>query len=138
MVGGGITSLDRSGAMKVLEYAIQDRLAARAALALAALFIYAVAVKIREPVQFADTIYGFTIRPAFLNLFALSLPVFEIACGLLLVEPQTRRIGALGVAPISVVNFAALVRGLTLDCGCFGNEAPSRGLMWLKSGLMRG
>jgi putative oxidoreductase len=109
-------------------------------LALAAVFIYASVDKIGDPLQFADSIAGFAILPAaFINLLALSLPPFEVACGLLLLWPPTRRVGALAVALISVVFFSALlsalVRGLTLDCGCFGNGAPSRPRMWLELGL---
>jgi len=66
----------------------------------------------------------------------LSLPPFEIACGLLLLWPSTRRVKALAIALISVVFFSALlsalVRGLTVDCGCFGIGAPSRPRMWLE------
>jgi hypothetical protein len=51
----------------------------------------------------------------------------------------TRRVGALAVAVLSVVFFAALasalLRGLTLDCGCFGTGAPSRPRMWQELGL---
>jgi len=72
----------------------------------------------------------------FINLLALGLPPFEIACGVLLLAPPTRRIGALAVAVISVVFLtalaSALLRGLTLDCGCFGVGAPSRPRMWIE------
>jgi putative oxidoreductase len=117
-----------------------DYLVAAIALVLAALFIYAGADKVRDPQQFADIIAAFGILPAvFINLLALSLPPFEIACGLLLVLPETRRVGALAVALISVVFFSALLsalaRGLTLDCGCFGSGAPSRPRMWAELGL---
>jgi putative oxidoreductase len=109
-------------------------------LALATIFVYAGIDKIGEPQQFADNIAGFAILPAaFIDLLALTLPVFEIACGLLLLLPLTRRIGALAVALISVMFFIALLsailRGLTLDCGCFGVGAPSRSKMWLELGL---
>ena len=108
--------------------------------ALAAVFIYAGIDKIRDPLQFADSIAGFAILPALLiNLLALGLPPFEIACGLLLLGPWTRRVGSLAVAVISVVFFtalaSALLRGLTLDCGCFGTGAPSRPRMWLELAL---
>ena len=106
----------------------------------AAVFIYAGIDKIRDPLQFADSIAAFAILPAVLiNLLALSLPPFEIACGLLLLAPWTRRVGALAVAVISIIFFtalaSALLRGLTLDCGCFGTGAPSRPRMWLELGL---
>ena len=109
-------------------------------LALAAIFVYAGIDKIHEPGQFADNIAGFAILPAALiNLLALTLPLFEIVCGLLLLLPMTRRIGALAIALVSVMFFiallSALLRGLTLDCGCFGVGAPSRSKMWLELGL---
>ena len=109
-------------------------------LTLSAVFIYAGIDKIRDPLQFADSIAAFAILPlVFINLLALGLPPFEMACGCLLLPPATRRVGALAVAVISVVFFtalaSALLRGLTLDCGCFGTGAPSRPRMWLELGL---
>jgi putative oxidoreductase len=109
-------------------------------LALAAVFAYAGLDKIREPLQFADNIAGFAILPAALiNLLALTLPVFEIACALLLLLPLTRRVASLAVALTCLMFFtalaSALLRGLTLDCGCFGVGAPSRSKMWLELGL---
>ena len=57
-------------------------------LGLAAVFIYAGFEKIHDPLDFADSIAGFGILPvAFINPFALALPLFEIACGLLLLWP---------------------------------------------------
>ncbi len=109
-------------------------------LAVAAVFIYAGIDKIRDPLQFADSIAAFAILPAALiNLLAMGLPPFEIACGLLLIGPWTRRVGSLAVAIILVVFIialsSALLRGLTLDCGCFGAGAPSRPRMWLELAL---
>ena len=106
-------------------------------LAVAAVFIYAGVDKLRDPLQFADSIAAFAILPAVLiNLMAFGLPPFEIACGLLLLGPRTRRVGAIAVAAVTVMFFtalaSALLRGLTLDCGCFGVGAPSRPRMWLE------
>ena len=108
--------------------------------ALAAVFIYAGIDKMRNPLDFADSIAAFAILPAAcINLMAMGLPPFEIGCGLLLIGPATRRVGALAVAVISSIFFialaSALIRGLTLDCGCFGVGAPSRPRMWLELGL---
>ena len=109
-------------------------------LAVAAVFIYAGIDKIHDPLQFADSIAAFAILPAVLiNLLAMGLPPFEIACGLLLIGPWTRRVGALAIAIILVVFMialsSALLRGLTLDCGCFGVGAPSRPRMWVELAL---
>jgi putative oxidoreductase len=110
------------------------------ALALATVFIYAGADKLHDPLEFADSIAAFAILPAvFINPLALGLPIFEIACGLLLLLPRTRRVGAFALAFISALFFSALLsalaRGLTLDCGCFGSGTPSRPRMWLELGL---
>ncbi len=118
----------------------RDYVVLAVSLALAAVFIYAGIDKIRDPLRFADSIAAFAILPAvFVNLLALGLPPFEFACGLLLLGPRTRRVGALAVAVISAVFFtalaSALLRGLTLDCGCFGTGAPSRPRMWLELAL---
>jgi putative oxidoreductase len=109
-------------------------------LGLAAVFFYASVDKLRDPLQFADSIAAFAILPATLiSPLALGLPPFEVACGLLLLWPRSRRVGALAVALISIVFFtalaSALLRGLTLDCGCFGAGAPSRSRMWQELGL---
>jgi putative oxidoreductase len=78
-------------------------------LVLAAVFVYAGAEKVGDSLQFADTIAAFAILPATLtNPLALSLPLFEIACGLLLLVRRTRRIGALAVILLCMVFFSAL------------------------------
>jgi uncharacterized membrane protein YphA (DoxX/SURF4 family) len=126
--------------MKRRQKLFHDYIVVAIVLALAAVFIYAGLDKMGDPLQFADSIAAFGILPAAaINLVALGLPPFEIACGLLLIAPQTRRIGTLAVALAAVVFFSALLsalaRGLTLDCGCFGSGTPSRPRMWLELGL---
>lgn len=118
----------------------QTYVALVASLAMGGIFIYAGIDKIRDPLQFADSIAAFGILPAvFISLMALGLPSFEIACGLLMLGPWTRRIGALAITLLSAMFFtalaSALLRGLTLDCGCFGTGAPSRPRMWLELAL---
>ncbi|MBV9502744.1 MAG: DoxX family membrane protein [Acidobacteriaceae bacterium] len=134
------TSTEKGGAMMPPGKKGWDRVLFVISLALAAVFIYAGADKVRDPLEVADSIAAFAILPrALINLFALSLPPFEIACGFLLFWRSTRRFAALAVLVISLVFFAALssalLRGLTLDCGCFGAGTPSRPRMWLELGL---
>ena len=107
---------------------------------LAAVFIYAGLDKFRDPLQFADSVAAFGILPIVLiSPFALGLPTFEVLCGLLLLTPLTRRVAALALTLITAMFFialaSALLRGLTLDCGCFGTGAPSRPRMWVEAGL---
>lgn len=116
---------------------LQARVVLAVSVAMAGIFIYAAIDKIRDPLQFADSVAAFGILPAvFVSLLALALPPFEIACGLLMLAPRTRRIGALAITLLSAIFFtalaSALLRGLTLDCGCFGAGAPSRPRMWLE------
>jgi putative oxidoreductase len=140
MVGGKTANLDRKRAMIARDSRRWDYVIFVLSLALAGVFIYAGIDKVRDPLQFADSIAAFAILPKVsINPFALSLPLFEVACGLLLLWPWTRRVGALAVIVISAVFFialsSALLRGLTLDCGCFGAGTPSRARMWLELGL---
>lgn len=135
MVGGGAAGIHGDLTMTPLDSSRQHYVALAISLVLTAVFIYAGIDKIHDPLQFADNISGFAILPAVLiNLLALGLPPFEIGCGLLLLAPWTRRVGALAIAVICVMFFtalaSALLRGLTLDCGCFGVGAPSRPRMW--------
>ncbi len=140
MVGGQAAGVHAKQPMTARSHPLRDYSALPVALGLAAVFLYASIDKLQDPLQFADSIAAFAILPAALiTPFALGLPPFEVACGLLLLWPRSRRLGALAVALISVLFFAALasalLRGLTLDCGCFGAGAPSRTRMWQELGL---
>jgi putative oxidoreductase len=109
-------------------------------LLLASVFIYAGLDKMRDPLQFADSVAGFGILPTFLIIpFALALPPFEVLCSLVMIATPTRRVAALALTLVTAMFFialaSALARGLTLDCGCFGVGAPSRPRMWLEATL---
>ncbi len=137
MVGRGAAGVCGERTMTVSDNRLHAYAVLAVSLAMAGIFIYAAIDKIRDPLQFADSIAAFGILPAvFISLLALALPPFEIACGLLLLGPRTRRIGALAIILLSAIFFTALAsalfRGLTLDCGCFGAGAPSRPRMWLE------
>jgi len=110
------------------------------ALAVGAVFIYAGVDKLRDPLHFSDSINAFELLPAALiDPIALALPIFEIICGIMIFLPPTRRVGAMALTFASFMFFAALLsallRGLTLDCGCFGAGVPSRPRMWAELGL---
>ncbi|MGD0075578.1 MAG: MauE/DoxX family redox-associated membrane protein [Candidatus Binataceae bacterium] len=105
-------------------------------------FIYAGSLKIVEPLHFGDNIASFQILPNILvNSFALTLPIFEMLTGALLIIGWLRPAAAIGrpaalalvivcgVFLIAVVS--ALARGLTIDCGCFGTGTPTRAKMWM-------
>src|SRR5579872_1539161 len=111
-----------------------------ACLAIGGVFIYAGVTKISDPLHFADSINAFaTLPPAVIDPLALGLPFYEIICAVLTFLPPTRRVGALALTVASLMFFiallSALLRGLTLDCGCFGTGVPSRPRMWMELGL---
>jgi putative oxidoreductase len=108
-------------------------------LGLGAAFVYAGVIKIQDPSEFAINVASFSILPnALISPMALALPPFEIICGTLLIIGLWRRPAALGIGLLSAVFLiaiaAALARGLTIDCGCFGSGTPSRPRMWLDLG----
>ena len=96
-------------------------------------------IKIQDPQSFADDIAGFQVLPkSLINLFALSLPPFEVLIGLALIlnwKKSTAALGALFLSVIFTLALAqALVRGLPVDCGCFGSGTPSILRSWFSLG----
>jgi hypothetical protein len=98
-----------------------------ARLALGAIFIYAALLKIGAPQDFADAVASYHLLPsAIVNLVALGLPLFELACGMLLLTPQFCATALLSVISLLGIFLAALLwalaRNLPVNCGCFGAE----------------
>jgi putative oxidoreductase len=97
---------------------------------LAAIFIYAGALKAFDPVQFASDIDNYKILPWPVSVaLAFYLPWLEIFCALGLVFRFLYR-GALSILSASIVVFtlatiAAKVRGLDITCGCFGHASQN-------------
>jgi putative oxidoreductase len=94
------------------------------------IFIYAGAIKILDPVQFANDIDNYKILPwtvaAGLGFY---LPWLEIFCGLALILRRLY-LGGLSiltalVAIFLVATIAAKVRGLDITCGCFGHASQN-------------
>lgn len=140
MVGRAIPNLDGGRAMTMHGDSVRNRLVLLASLVVGGVFIYAGVTKIGDPLHFADSINAFAILPpALIDPLALGLPFYEVICAVLVFLPPTRRVGALALTLASVMFFvallSALLRGLTLDCGCFGSGVPSRSRMWTELGL---
>ena len=101
-----------------------------------AIFIYAGVLKIQQPLDFSDSIAAFQLLPDYLiNLCALALPPFEIIIGILMAIGWKCRFAAFATLVCSVlftlILGQALVRGLEVDCGCFGSEEPSVLRTWM-------
>ncbi|MBN8609778.1 MAG: DoxX family membrane protein [Deltaproteobacteria bacterium] len=102
---------------------------------LAGMFLFAAVPKLLDPVTFARDIDNYRMLPdALIGPIALMLPVAEIVIGLALVTGVYAR-GAAITAGLLLVGFAigmvqAIVRGIDLDCGCFGHFAEAQVSWW--------
>jgi putative oxidoreductase len=89
------------------------------------LFIYAGVLKVADPIEFARNISNYRLVPHVIAFFtALVLPWIEILAGALLVSGVFRRTNALLIASMLVFFIVlvalTMVRGIDVDCGCFG------------------
>ena len=98
---------------------------------LAFVFIYAGIEKIADPAGFSDSIHNYKILPLFtVNIFAIILPWTEFIAGLFLlfgikVKENSFIISVL-LAVFIIAIFISLLRGLNIDCGCFGTVNGSK------------
>jgi putative oxidoreductase len=94
------------------------------------IFIYAGAIKVLDPVQFATDIDNYKILPWTIGVgLAFYLPWLEMFCGLALILRRLY-LGGLSiltalVAVFLVATIAAKVRGLDITCGCFGHASQN-------------
>lgn len=105
-------------------------------LGLAAIFLWAGIAKAREPwLQFAIAIDSFKIVPeSWLEPIARTLPWCEIALGVVLIPGILARWFSLittgMLAWFLFIGIRASVKGLTVDCGCFGSGHGEIDAMW--------
>ncbi|OGU77463.1 MAG: hypothetical protein A2V93_00195 [Ignavibacteria bacterium RBG_16_34_14] len=95
------------------------------------IFIYAGMEKISDPESFARAINNYKLLPfSLINIAALILPWIEVTTGILLifgiiVKENAFIISALvGIFMITIT--ISLLRGLNIDCGCFGTAGGSK------------
>jgi uncharacterized membrane protein YphA (DoxX/SURF4 family) len=96
-----------------------------ARLILGTVFLIAGALKVIDPQSSVAAVRAYRLLPASLaTIVGWGLPFAEIALGLLLLGGIATRIVAVASAVLLVVFIAAVasaaVRGLSIDCGCFG------------------
>ena len=104
-------------------------------LAIAALFLFAAITKLVDPSSFAQQIANYQLTPwpatAVLSVF---LPALELCVGISLLLGRWEG-GALVWVAILLIIFSgallrAIVRGLSIDCGCFGRSIENTGTLW--------
>ncbi len=96
----------------------------------AAVWIVAGAAKIPQIHAFQVVVQRYGILPGFLAApFAYVLPFLEVAIGLYLAAGLfvrgTALLGTVLFAAFLAAQVSALVRGISLDCGCFGTVAET-------------
>ena len=93
------------------------------------IFVYAGCEKLIHPARFAEAIaeYQILTSPSFIRLTSFALPSVEILCGVGLFYRGTASISAAGIAGLLLTFIAAIlyavVHGLEITCGCFGESA---------------
>ncbi len=97
------------------------------------IFLAAALPKIADLTAFAGSVHNFHLEPlvpvSAVNLLAMTIPWVELVAGLALVSGVRPRAGAfvytalMGFFTIGVI--AALARGLSFECGCFGKAGAA-------------
>jgi putative oxidoreductase len=100
---------------------------------LGGLFVYAGAAKALEPLDFAQSVRNFQLVGQTLAFIAaIVLPWLEILAGAFLILGVWKRGAALVVTGLLVffivLTVVTMVRGLDVDCGCFGALDRKAGL----------
>ena len=109
---------------------------------LGAIFIYAAYAKLAESWRlFAAGIASYEVLPMWaVEILARTLPWLELLIGVLLIVGRWLRVSTLATSGLLLVFFGLMVRarikGMTIDCGCFG---PGETISWktlLRDGSM--
>ena len=100
---------------------------------LGGLFVYAGLVKALEPLDFAQNIRNYALVGQSLSFIAaIILPWLEILAGACLVAGIWKRGAALVISGLLiffiVLTVVTMIRGLDIDCGCFGAIDRKAGL----------
>ena len=125
--GGGLSDAGRGQAViraGVARWVAHPVTGTACRLVLGGLFLYTGAVKLGHPAELARLINGYRIlHPELANLAGIALPWVELLSGALLVLGIVPASAAMVAAGLLVVfmgaGFLALVRGLSIACGCF-------------------
>jgi uncharacterized membrane protein YphA (DoxX/SURF4 family) len=124
------------------EHPLKTGLLLLARLGLAAMFLYAGAMKLGDPAGFAADLSHYRVLPdAAAPVFAVGLPVLEIVTAGALLLPAYVQGGA-ALSALMLFAFAAgmaqaKLRGIDLECGCFGTDSGAK-VSWAKVALNAG
>jgi putative oxidoreductase len=101
----------------------------------AGVFMFAGAQKLLDPAAFAQDIANYQAFPWWTwNLAAAVVPMVEILAGLAVLIGFKRRAGTIVLGSLTVaflgLILSVIVRGIDLNCGCFGDAAESSAVGW--------
>ncbi len=101
-------------------------------MAVGGLFIYSGIVKVLDPLGFAQNVRDYqVVGPSLAFLVAVFLPWLEIFAGLFLASGLMKRAGAATISVLLVFFIVliavTMIRGLDVDCGCFGTLSRKAG-----------
>ncbi len=102
---------------------------------LAVIFIYAGALKVADPVAFGRDISNFHILPWPIGVrLAFYLPWLEILCGAALCSRSFRSGAVVILTALTAIfigaTLAARLRGIDVNCGCFGSASKDLTFGW--------
>ena len=101
---------------------------------LSLVFIFSGIEKIINPELFSDSISNYRLFPSFsINLIAITIPWIELTVGLLLlfgisVKDNIIIINSLLMFFVVII-LIAVIRGLDIDCGCYGSSSQKVGFL---------
>ena len=130
-----LMNVQRGGGSGGGSVASRSKVSIALALVIGGAFIYAGALKVWDPVKFGEDISNFRIVPWSVGVrMAFYLPWLEILCGLAVIVGWLRS-GALAILTGLMVVFiaatiSAKMRGIDLDCGCFGAATSGLTFTW--------
>ncbi len=95
---------------------------------LAAVFVLAAYEKLQDPYAFASSTYAYRVVPPQVAIaVGIAMPAVEIIAAFALLSGLFWRGGALILGGLLlafvVALFQAILRGIDIDCGCFGEES---------------
>lgn len=105
------------------------------AIVIGGLFVYAGAVKVIDPAEFARDIDNYKMLPWQVSVWmGLYLPWLEIFCGVALIVRVLHRGSVLILTALMalfiVITIIAKARGLDISCGCFGHASKYLSFAW--------
>jgi putative oxidoreductase len=106
-------------------------------LVLGGVFLVAGATKVPDPGGLAASIrsYELSLPEWFVSLSAHALPYLEVMLGVYLLAGLFQKVFAWATTGLTALFLLALLqgalRGLEIDCGCFGSSAGETSSLWL-------